>query len=189
MLKLETESGDNWTVIVFSCPKDKWPKVLVDLFNHLEGDKRIEIPHYTIRKFCGNSIIVSLRIFRNPKYQEEIKEYISNFMKTKNLVYRIDPSKGEQFWRYHAWIRKGENNLKWNRERCEALNRLSQTTVFLAKNSIFTGKDRAEFAHLFTNMLALQEAHFKNRGKAGYADILNNQCYPYKAIECRLPNV
>ncbi len=148
--------GDNWTVVVFKCPRENWTVTLCNLFSELEKQKESLIPHYTIRSFDkkSNSLIISFRILRNKEDEEIIKSLIDIVM--KGYSYSIDPKEGDFFFTFHAWIVHGNKADHWTEERCQILSKLSRFVLEII-NSNSNLKDRIEWTHLFSNMIEINE--------------------------------
>lgn len=167
---LETEKGDNWSVLVFICPIDQLPVVLPALWDVIEKNNKIAlIPNYTIRDTIRNinlqpkEAIISWRVLRKEKYSERISKFISK----KLAEFQINLLEGELFMKYHKWYLTGEVREVWTRERCEILHQLSKTAILLMKKDLFnlplnTICSRRHILHLLANMVGLQEEFWKD---------------------------
>ena len=144
-----TEEGNNWTVVVFKCPRMNWIEVLKDFFFHIEKYEGCLIPHYTIRQFdkVNDSLIIELRVLRGKGDEKLVKSIITEFI--EDYDHQIDPS-------HHRWITKGATSQKWTGERCIILNMISKFVLEII-NSDTTKEDKEEWTHLFSNMTAMFE--------------------------------
>lgn len=149
-----TEKGNNWSVAVFRLPLKNWVNVIRELPSFLKSHKEFLIPHYTIRAYEGNSIIISFRILRNQQDEELVKSTIMDFL--KDYEYEIDPIQGNKFYQYHAWISKGQSSSLWTNERCIILNKLSKFVSEII-DSDTTKEERIQWGHLFSNMMTISD--------------------------------
>ena len=149
-----TEEGNNWTVVVFKCPRTNWVEILRGFFSHIEPHKECLIPHYTIRAFEGasDSLILSLRVLRRKEDEELVKSKMTEFI--KGYEYQIDPTEKDSFYNYHNWIKKGATSRKWTRERCLILSKISKFVLEII-NSETTKEDKEEWTHLLSNTMAM----------------------------------
>ena len=187
MAALATENGDNWTVAVLKCGVNQLRPVLNSLFDKVDSLPGIEIPHSTLRNCdVGRMVIVSFRVLRDPKISDSVANGISDSLRQHGLGFAIDPTMDQELSECHMWIRHGEKNPHWNRNRCELLSQLSRLVVSAAKSGIFEAYDRAELAHLAVNMLFLQEATVLGSNDAYYLDVLTSQsCGPFRTFPLR----
>ncbi len=103
--------GNNWTVVVFKCPKKNWTEILNSFLSEVDKQKESLIPHYTIRNFeqTTDSLIISFRILRKQEDEEAVKSLIEKFM--KGYAYEIDPKKESFLTRLHFnWSRFLDKN-------------------------------------------------------------------------------
>lgn len=171
-----TEEGNNWTVAVFNCLSDELERILVDLFACIGQIKEAKIPHFTVRyTVFSKYVTISFRVLRDQAFAQVVEQELKRFMKQEALQHRINPWGTDRFAKSHAWIHKGETNPKWNKKRCQALNRLSRFVVSLAQDSLFDPDDRIEMGHLAINMLALQEATVPGSNGAYYVDFITGK--------------
>lgn len=178
LAELATENGDNWTVAVLECTVNKLRPVLNGLFDKVDALPGIEIPHFSWRGPMG---IISFRVLRDPKISDSVANGISDWLRQHGVDFVIDPTIDQKLGGSHKWIRHGEKNPHWNRNRCEFLSQLSRLVVSAAKSGLFEACDRAEFAHMAVNMLFLQEATVLGSNRAYYLDVLTGQtCGWYK---------
>jgi hypothetical protein len=162
------------------------------LFQTVEAIQGAYMPHYTIREAIGpplSLLTVSFRVLRKQSVEEPLKSQIATIMKERGLAFRIDPQGNDHFAQCRAWASKGEVNPYWTRKRCDALNTLSRSIASFSTNSVFDSDSRFEWAHLFVNMLGLQEAVMVSDstqpirgliGSAYYDLITRNSKGPYK---------
>jgi len=184
---LGTENGDNWTVAVLKCGVNELRPVLNGLFDKVDSLPGIEVPHFTLRWYdAGTIVIVSFRVLRDPEISDSVANGISDSLRQHGPNFAIDPTMDQELGEFHAWIRHGEKNPHWHRNRCELLSQLSRLAASAAKSDIFEACDRAELAHLTVNMLFLQEATVLGSNAAYYLDVLTGQsCGPYQTFLLR----
>lgn len=149
-----TKKGSNWTVVVFKCPRMNWVHILRDLFSRIEQHKECMIPHYTIRTFEGasDSLVISLRVLRRREDEKLVKSTMAELI--KDYDYQIDPTEKDSFYDYHKWIERGATSRKWTSERCVILSKISKFALEII-DSDTTKEDREEWAHLFSNVMAM----------------------------------
>ena len=150
-----TEEGNNWTVVVFKCPRYTWVQVLRGFFTFLSRCKECLLPHFTVRDHDANSLFISFRILRRKEDKALVESKIleSNI---RRLEHKIDPPKGHPFFRYYAWIGQNTRCERWTKERCEILSKLSKFVLDTIKPNT-TLENRIEWNHLFSNMTSVFE--------------------------------
>jgi len=179
--EIATEIGDNWSVFFFECPTNAINGVVVDLFRYIRKIKEARIPHFMVREFAITQRFgISLRVLRNQDDADIVEGKLTEFFEQHGLRYQSNPEGNR-----HAWIRKGGTNTRWNRKRCEALHRLSNLVVFLAKNDIFSAYDRCHMAHYTINMLGLQEATVTGSNQVSLLDIISGQVRSFQTQHLR----
>jgi len=157
-MKLEnlpnTKKGNNWTEVIFKCPRENWVQILRDFFSHVETQRECLIPHYMIRRFeqASDSLFIELRVLRKQEHEEIVKSKVIESIKDHN--FQIDPEEGDSFYPYHQWIKKGATSQKWTRERCLILSKTSKFVLEII-NSNTTKEDKEEWTHLFSNMMTV----------------------------------
>lgn len=146
----DTHEGNNWTVAVFQCPQDDWTKVLKDFFQFLEPCEECLLPHYTIKAY--DPFTISFRILRYERDEIRVIAQLTEFL--KDYPHQFDPDDNDRFGQYHQWIHKGQRNEYWTNDRCVTLNKLSQCVLDIITSDT-KEKDRVEWGHLFSNMMAI----------------------------------
>jgi hypothetical protein len=114
------------------------------------------VPHYTIRSFesSTDSFIISFRILREQENGEVITSLIRELI--KRYDHEIDPKTGTMFSNFHMWIRHGQENSKWTKERCQILSMISRFVLEIIKSDT-RRDDKEEWTHLFSNMAGVFE--------------------------------
>lgn len=150
-----TEEGNNWTVLVFKCPRKNWTEILRNLYSELDRQKISLIPHYTIRFFDPptDSFIISFRILRKQEHEEAIKSLVERL--TKGCEHEINPKTGS-FSNFHTWIRHESREPRWTKERCQILSKISRFVLEITKSDT-SRDDKKEWTHLFSNMAGINE--------------------------------
>jgi len=129
--------------------------------------------HYTVRGVKDGKVIVSYRIHKDASnYEAIVREYLIG----TGVQYEENPDNEN-----HAWIKKGEEDDRWDPMSVAILHWTSKFAV-QQMNPQFTNRvDRIQMAHLFQNMLFLNEDVIEKVsdtvGKRiigpGYQDLLN----------------
>jgi len=151
-----TEDGNNWTTVVFRCPKKKWTETLKSFYSELDKQKLSLIPHYTIRSFDQetDSLMICFNILRKQQHEGEIRTLIEKLM--NGYDHEIDPRHGTFFYNFHKWIHHGDRSEKWTTERCQILSKISRFVLEIVKSDT-SREDKEEWTHLFSNMAAVFE--------------------------------
>jgi hypothetical protein len=166
-----TEKGDNWTVVVFRCQRQHWTDILSDLMSELDKQGLAFIPHYTLRGFeaSTSSLIVSFRILRKEEHEKAVKDLIDKAL--KGYDYEIDPDKGSAFSEQHKWFRHGQVEPDWNKEKCQALSKISRVVLEII-NSDTGFEQRYQWLHLFANMSVI----FQIEERCSAPEIFPREC-------------
>lgn len=166
-----TEDGNNWTVVVFRCPRKNWIETLGSLFSELDKQRLSFIPHYTLRLFDSStdSFIVSFRTLRKQEDSESVKGLIDKLL--EGYDHEIDPKTGSSFFQYHLWIYHGQVEPDWNRQKCQALSSISRLILSII-DSKTSFDQRYQWLHLFANMSAI----FQIEERCWAAETLPAEC-------------
>lgn len=122
-------------------------------------------------------------MLRSPEDEAHVADELATCIKDLGVAsYKIDPPDDDvDFQGCHGWIRKGETDAHWTRERCRVLNQLSALAVNTYEEGVFDPDSRFEWAHLAINAFAVNEA--VNVGQAYLYDALTGRSMgPYKTV-------
>ena len=150
-----TKEGNNWTVVVFKCPRNTWIQMLRELFGFLEQCEECLLPHFTVRSYDTDSLFISLRILRRGEHKNLVESKIGE-SNIREFEHKIDPPENHPFYPYHAWIKKNTRGEIWTRVRCEILNKLSKFVLDIIESDT-TLEDKIRWNHLFSNMTSVFE--------------------------------
>lgn len=179
-----TQDGNNWSVFVFRVKYKDFGQTLSSLWESMDSWKRSNLvdkelmAHFTVRQSRisrGGSLVVSLRVYRERKDAAFVEGRLRKFFRNSQLFFKLNPSKGT-YARFHRWIPKGKFNAYWTMAKCCMLSLMSRTIVGAFQMGVFSSKEKFEWAHLWINMLGLQEActsstkNTKDRYLVGFVD-------------------
>ena len=177
--KIPTEVGDNWVTFFFECSPSDFKRILIDLFSLIKKITDAEIPHFLIREYVPTRHLgISLRILRKQTKSKEIDDKLCKFFEKHNIQYQKEPEANR-----HAWLRKGQVDSYWSRKRCEAIHKLSDFAVFMAKNDLFDTDSKCLNAHYLVNMLALQEATVPQSNQVCFLDIVAGKALTFQTFQ------
>lgn len=85
--------------------------------------------------------------------------------------HEIDPKAGSSFSQYHLWIRHGQVEPEWSRQRCKALSSISSLVLEIIKSDT-SFDQRYQWLHLFANMSAI----FQIEERCSSPEIFPREC-------------
>lgn len=166
----DTLNGNNWSVFLFNCPKNKVEGILLSLFDCSEQIIPNGLPNYTIRDWSQGFITISLRILRDgskKKLVEKLEKNIMEILKKENVKTIVNPTGKDQ--ELSGW------SIGATLDKCKAYNELSTFVVRLIERKQFNINDRDEMRHLAINMLFLREATKIPEPFAYFIDLISQQ--------------